>query len=321
MIRFLLSIIFMFFVASVFAKSPHGENFKMDCANCHITGSWEQLNPRLFNHNKTKFPLVGVHKSVECKVCHPTLEFAKAKTQCWECHKDMHQGTVGTDCGRCHTPKSWIVSSVKQIHQQTGFTLNGSHATADCNLCHKSASLLRFENIRTDCYSCHKDKYDATNHRADGFNTDCFHCHNMTGRTWSIAGSGFEHGLFPLSGGHNIACKVCHTTGEYKTKLSVECITCHKAKYDATSSPKHSAVGFSTDCRPCHSINSWTPSTFNHESYFPIKSGRHSGISCAQCHTTTGNYLKFSCVTSSCHGNAHHQNQGASGCYNCHKNG
>ena len=321
MSRFLLFIISFLVVTSVFAKSPHGDKFKMDCANCHITGSWEQLNPRLFNHNKTKFPLVGQHKSVECKVCHPTLEFAKAKKQCSECHTDRHEGTVGRDCERCHTPKSWIVTNVSRIHQQAGFTLNGSHATADCYQCHKSASLLRFENINKDCYSCHKDKYDATNHRADGFNTDCYHCHNMTGQNWSIKGGGFEHGLFPLSGGHNIDCKVCHKTGEYRTKLSTDCKTCHLDKYNATTSPKHTTAGFSTDCKPCHSINSWVPSTFDHESYFPIKSGRHSGISCTECHTTTTDYHKFTCVTSSCHGNAHHQSDGKDGCYRCHSRG
>jgi len=319
--RFLLFIISFFIVSSVLAKSPHGENFKMDCANCHITGNWEQLNPRIFNHNKTKFPLVGQHKSVECKICHPTLEFAKAKTQCAECHLDVHQGTVGADCERCHSPKSWIVPNVARIHQQAGFALSGSHATADCYRCHKSASLLRFENVKTDCYSCHKDKYDATNHRTDGFNTDCYHCHNMTGQTWSIIGGGFEHGLFPLTGGHNVACNLCHKTGEYKTKISADCKTCHIDKYNATTNPKHSTAGFSTDCQTCHSINAWTPSTFDHESYFPIKSGRHSGISCAQCHTTTGNYTKYSCVTSSCHGNAHHQNDGPTGCKRCHPRG
>ena len=223
--KFILLLISFFLIASVFAKSPHGEGLKTDCGACHNTNNWEQLNPRHFNHNKTRFPLIGQHKTVGCRACHPTLEFSKAKTQCNQCHMDMHEGTVGKDCDRCHTPKSWIVSNVKQIHQQAGFTLAGTHAVTDCNRCHKSASQLRFDNIRTDCYSCHKANYDATNHRADGFGTDCFPCHNMTGRDWSYSGKGFVHGTFPLTGAHNINCILCHKTGEYKTVSSSACKT------------------------------------------------------------------------------------------------
>lgn len=317
--RILFFIISLFVVTSVLAKSPHGEGFKMECANCHNTGDWKQLNTRSFNHNKTKFPLVGQHNSVECRKCHPTLVFDQAKTNCSECHKDMHGMTVGIDCGRCHTPKSWIVSNVKQIHQQAGFTLAGVHASIDCNLCHKSASLLHFENIKTDCYSCHKANYDATNHKSDGFGTDCFNCHNMTGQSWSILGKGFEHGLFPLTGGHNIDCNLCHVTKEYRTKLSTDCKNCHIAKYNATTNPVHTLAGFSTDCQTCHTINNWTQSTFNHSSYFPL-TGNHN-VSCTTCHTNSANYKVFNCVTAGCHRNAHNQDRGPAGCYSCHPNG
>lgn len=326
MSRFLLLLISVLIVTSAFAKSPHGEGFKIDCAVCHNTVNWEQLNPRQFNHNKTKFPLVGIHKSVECRKCHPTLEFSKAKKQCDECHLDIHQGTVSKDCERCHTPKSWIVPNVKQIHQQIGFALVGAHASADCNRCHKSASLLRFDNIQTDCYSCHKDKYYATTqpkHQSAGFDKDCFRCHNMTGRDWSSIGKGFEHGFFPLTGGHqNLDCftSKCHSNGVYKGLLST-CVSCHLDKYNATKNPAHAAAGFSKDCQICHSIDNWTPATFDHEKYFPIKSGKHSGISCAECHSKSGDYSTPNCVTSSCHGNAHNQSQGSKGCYRCHPRG
>jgi hypothetical protein len=319
MYRYLLIFISSFLVTTVLAKSPHGEGFKIECSNCHITSNWEQLNPRKFNHNKTRFPLVGQHNTVECRKCHPTLEFAKAKKECVNCHTDMHEGTVGQDCERCHIPKSWIVSNVKQIHQQAGFILVGSHATIDCNLCHKSASLLRFENIRTDCYFCHKANYDATNHKADGFGTDCFTCHNMTGQSWSILGNGFEHGLFPLTGGHNIACIKCHITGEYRTKLSTACVNCHLSTYKSTTNPNHVTANFPTTCEACHTTTNWTTSTFNHSSYFPITSGNHN-VNCTICHTNSANYKIFTCLTASCHRNAHNQNQGSNGCYSCHPN-
>jgi hypothetical protein len=275
-----------------------------------------------FNHNKTNFPLVGQHKNIGCKRCHPTLEFSKAKSKCSNCHADMHQQTVGQDCERCHSTKSWIVNNIKQIHQQVGFALFGSHATADCNRCHISASLLRFENIQTDCYSCHKDKYYATtkpSHQSVGFDKDCFRCHNMTGRDWSYNGRGFEHGILPLTGGHNIDCILCHKTGEYASKLSPACVTCHLAKYNATTNPNHVSAKFPTTCETCHTTNNWTTSTFDHSSYFPITSGNHN-VSCAICHTNPANYTGFTCVTASCHKTAHNQNQGSAGCYSCHRN-
>lgn len=311
-------------------KSPHGQNLKINCTDCHVTENWNKTKTGIFNHNKTKYPLVGQHKAVDCRKCHTSLEFSQAKMDCNACHKDVHQGTVGQDCARCHTSNTWIVNNVKKIHQQRGFALVGAHAVADCARCHTSASMLRFDNINTDCYACHKVQYDGTNHRADGYSTDCFTCHNMTGKNWSYSGNGFEHGFFVLTGGHRINCIQCHKTGEYKTKISADCVSCHLDKYNATKNPKHSTSGFSKDCATCHSIKSWVPATFNHEDYFPIKSGKHSGIGCATCHTNASNYSTFSCTDchehsksrmDSKHDDVRNYAWVSANCYACHPKG
>jgi len=303
-----LTILTVIFATNILAvKSPHGQKFKINCTDCHVTENWNKRKTGVFNHNTTKFPLVGQHKTVDCRKCHTSMDFSQSKMDCNACHTDIHQGTVGQDCARCHTSNSWIVNNVRQIHQQRGFALVGAHAVADCARCHKSASTLRFDNINTDCYACHKEQYDGTrglqenDHFAQGYGTDCFTCHNMTGQDWSYSGKGYEHGFFVLTGGHRINCIECHKTGEYKTKISSACITCHLDKYNATTNPNHSTSGFSKNCELCHSINSWVPATFDHEDFFPIKSGKHSGITCVECHTNASNYSAFSCTTN-CHG-------------------
>ena len=327
-------ILFSLMIFSSLSATPktHGEKFNIDCATCHNSESWKVNNDMAkFDHNKTNFPLHGQHKTVSCKKCHQSLVFSEAKTECSECHVDIHQGTVGRDCDRCHTTNSWIVNNIRQIHQQAGFPLVGSHAAADCNRCHTSSSQLRFYNLRTDCYTCHSDKYNGTNHRADGYGTDCATCHKVSSQEWS--GTGFDHGFFPLSGGHsNLNCESCHTNGT-KKGLNTDCKSCHLDNYNATTNPPHASSNFSTDCKTCHTINAWKPASFNHDSqYFPIYSGKHKGqwSNCNECHTNTANYAQFTCTN--CHEHnkssmdAKHREErsyvyNSVNCYSCHPRG
>lgn len=302
--RLILLIVFVFGVTSTFAisqKSPHGDKFKIECTTCHTTDNWTKIKENGFNHNKTHFPLVGQHKTVSCRKCHISLEFSKAKTQCSSCHTDIHEGTVGNDCERCHKSNSWIVTNIKQIHQQQGFALVGAHATIDCNRCHKSASLLRFDNIRSDCYACHQYNYDATtkpNHKAVGFGTDCQRCHSMIGQDWTSIGKGFDHGFFPLTGGHNIECGSCHIDNDYTVKLSPICTSCHgltgaqKAK-----SPAHTTKFLSYSCGDCHTLQGWAAGVKfeQHESFGRIYSGTHKGkwTACTDCHYNDADYKSY----------------------------
>lgn len=301
---------------AVIPKSPHGAKLKIDCIVCHTTDNFKNVKQDGFNHKKTNFPLVGQHKTIDCLKCHSTLVFSAASTECSSCHTDIHQETVGLDCARCHKPNSWLVSNVKQIHQQKGFVLLGGHATADCNRCHTSASKLRFDNIRSDCYACHQIQYETTikpNHRSAGFGIDCERCHNMIGQSWSFKGKGFDHGFFPLTGRHATAqCYSCHTNsnGEYNfsTKLPTNCsaIECHgggKLNMANRKSPAHKSKFMSYDCSACHSTQDWESSVkfSQHDgSWGKIYSGEHKGKwgSCTDCHSNDANY-KATC--NKCH--------------------
>jgi len=314
------------FLIGLFTKSPHGENFKVSCSVCHSANNWK-LDKAIysFNHATTKLPLVGQHVSVDCKMCHPTLVFAEAKTGCVDCHKDVHETSVGFDCNRCHTPNSWLVNNATQLHQLSRFPLVGVHAAVDCYKCHKTESLLNFKVIGVECNNCHNDLYLATtqpNHVAVGYSTQCNDCHTLFAKTWNGAGS--NHSFFPLTQGHAIAdCLKCHTTGTFG-KISTACISCHQTDFNSASNPNHQAAQFSTNCSTCHSTApGWKPATFDH-SVFPLTQG-HANVDCLKCHTN-GNYTNIPTTCISCHqtdfNNAsspsHQSNQFSTNCTTCH---
>jgi hypothetical protein len=72
----------------------HGEDFVQngvtDCKRCHVSENWY---PKLFDHDLTRFPLVGEHVKVECKQCHKAgddgrvASFKVQRFECADCHK------------------------------------------------------------------------------------------------------------------------------------------------------------------------------------------------------------------------------------------
>jgi len=279
-------------------QSPHGNTLSTKCDVCHTTGGWTKIKTDSFNHDQTGFPLVGQHQTVKCKSCHTDLVFSTAKKDCNACHKDVHQGTVGQDCKRCHKESSWVVSNISQIHEQTRFPLRDSHKQVDCNKCHKSASLLRFDPMKSECVDCHLADYNSNpTHVSNNFSKECVLCH--TGKNWQS--STFDHNTtsFPLTGRHQtVECKKCHQNGYLNT--SSECVSCHLANYNATTKPNHLLAKISTDCKECHNTNDWLPAKFNHDinTSFPLTGG-HKGLDCIKCHASGYNNTSTECV--SCH--------------------
>ncbi len=109
----------------LYAQSPHGKELTMACADCHNPKGWKlEAGTYSFTHDKTQFPLVGMHQDVNCRLCHPSLVFSEAETECVSCHTDMHYQTVGMECERCHTPKSWLVENINEIHHKAGSLLS-----------------------------------------------------------------------------------------------------------------------------------------------------------------------------------------------------
>lgn len=341
-----LIVCFLFSVNLPAQKSPHGNSFRANCDDCHTTNNWKvDIKTLVFDHDVTKFPLVGQHKDVSCMSCHKSLEFGNTLKECSSCHIDIHEQTVGNNCQRCHTPNSWIVTNITQLHQQSRFPLIGPHTTADCRDCHTNfaspalptTSLLRFDPMGIDCYDCHKNNYlmsTKPNHVKSNYSTNCTECHNINAFSWT--GAGINHNFFPLEGGHAINdCKTCHTSGIFE-KIPPECASCHQSDYTTTTKPNHTTLGFNTNCKDCHSLNpGWKPANYrDHDSRsFPIYSGKHEGEweNCSDCHTNPGNYTIFSCID--CHehsnksrvDNKHDDVNGyeysSTACYTCHPTG
>lgn len=85
-------------------SSCHGTKHdrKMKCDRCHTTRSWRPIKP--IQHS-SKYPLVGLHRYVECESCHKRLVFRGTANDCDSCHAAESHGMP--KCERCHTPVSW----------------------------------------------------------------------------------------------------------------------------------------------------------------------------------------------------------------------
>jgi hypothetical protein len=125
----------------------------------------------------------------------------------------------------------------------------------------------------------------------------------------------------------------------------VRCDGCHQKDYDRTATDpalmNHLTSGFSTDCRGCHGTWRFANAAFPaHEACFAIRSGRHAGITCRNCHTggipayvsgqpltcnpTPPGVAPADCMH--CHGDQAAAHQGVAGylpsnprCYECHR--
>ena len=321
----LIILLFLRFLP-IIAQSPHGDELKIDCAQCHNPDSWLMNYETIqFDHDITDFKLEGAHDQTNCIECHSTLIFNEAPSQCISCHDDVHSMSVGNDCVRCHTSQTWLVDNIPELHEENGFPLIGAHSTLSCVDCHLSETNLRFDRIGNECINCHKQDYVNTqspNHLESGFSMNCIDCHSPLGISWDT--DVVNHEFFPLTLGHDIQdCNQCHTTGNY-SDASSECVTCHQNDYNNTANPNHSSAGFPDDCVLCHTTDpGWTPATIDN-AFFPLTLA-HDIQDCNQCHTT-GNYSDASAECVTCHQNDYdnttnpnHSSAGFStDCVSCH---
>jgi len=287
------------------AKNPHG-NITIPCENCHTFTSWKPIRrvPE-FDHNKTSYPLRGMHQKVECTECHVKLVFSDVGTKCADCHADIHRRQMGADCEQCHTVQGWDVSIQAIQNHQNRFPLIGAHAAVDCDSCHTGAATGQFQGLSTQCYSCHARDFQSTtnpNHVSGQFSTTCQLCHSVN----SWLGASFDHSLtgFPLTGAHlTVACASCHVNNNYSlTSANTACSACHMPDFQSTTNPNHVAGGFATTCQTCHTTTAWQPANFDHNATgFPL-TGAHVSVACASCHVNNNyNLTAANAVCSACH--------------------
>lgn len=123
------------------------------CEQCHGAASWRRIAS--FDHDVTRFPLIGRHAIVPCEECHRTQAFKGTPIACVSCHRDEHhEGRLTPSCGLCHNPNSW--ARWRFDHDtQTRFQLTGAHRALDCKACHVTKNVAKI-TLPTDCYSCHR---------------------------------------------------------------------------------------------------------------------------------------------------------------------
>ena len=138
-----------------------------NCQSCHNSERWSAIS---FNHDKTKFQLLGKHLKAACNNCHydkkvseeKNIIFSSLKADCETCHNDNHFGQFRindkSDCVRCHTFENW--KPEKFDHNKTRFKLEGAHLKAECSRCHKVNDknekpfvIYKIEDFR--CVVCH----------------------------------------------------------------------------------------------------------------------------------------------------------------------
>jgi len=161
------------------ADDVHAGQLGEDCAGCHSVSAFSR--DVFFDHELTRFPLLGMHSAVACEECHATQRFRDAGTACASCHRgdDAHDGGLGRSCETCHNPNAWAVWHFDH-DTQTAFALHGSHEGLACSSCH-SRAVAGKASASSQCESCHA-RDDA--HRGS-FGRDCGLCHGD--RAWKPA--------------------------------------------------------------------------------------------------------------------------------------
>ena len=147
-------------------KGSEGKN----CEKCHSETTWKVKD---FDHNKTKFALLGKHISVECKKCHDKGSFKEAKSDCWSCHKkdDVHKQRLGTLCADCHNARDWKIWDYDHT-KRANYKLEGGHSKVACEDCHTRIFTGKVFASRS-CVSCHADD----DIHEGGFGQQCERCH------------------------------------------------------------------------------------------------------------------------------------------------
>ena len=273
----------------------HRGQFPPDCTACHTTVHWRPASG--FDHERTRFPLTGRHRSVGCVRCHPPLPgegpAAKARLYagvdfqvCSDCHQDPHGGRLGPNCVGCHTTVGWREVDVKTFdHDRTRYPLRGRHARLRCRQCHYGD---RKRPAFTACNDCHADAHGS---QALGklHLLRCEDCHDVQGfRPANFTFERHARTAYPLRGAHQaVPCDLCHRTESAEAGMPVNLAPPHQGCLDCHADPhRGQAARFAGEagCTQCHVQDSWAQVSFDHGLTAFQLTGRHLLIPCRACH-------------------------------------
>lgn len=303
---------------------PHAGRFAGACSKCHVTTGFTVIDRGTFDHDRTRFPLRGLHAQVACAKCHD-VPGQKSKdppfATCTACHADPHAGAATlagapADCNACHTEAGFKVAAFTVAqHGRTKYPLVGKHADVACEDCHRknppgvpaaqlgSAGILMRPSFAR-CLDCHSDDHGGQLAvRSD--KGDCAACHTVAGwkpSTFTVAAHASLR--LRLDGRHaEIPCAACH--GPKRTGLTalpasmtlgkagvafhlteLDCVSCHVDPHQGRFSAK-GARPVPDGCLGCHTTAGYRPSTIDvaaHNRYTFKLEGAHRAVPCVGCH-------------------------------------
>ena len=312
-------------------RDPHRGRLGGECRTCHVTGGWERVDRTRFDHDRTRFPLRGRHRSASCDGCHRGGSLRTAGFErCDSCHADVHLGQFrrradGGDCSACHDSAGFQPARFTvEDHQRTSYPLVGSHRAVPCIDCHRpvpaavlspgtpppagspAAEVRRFRFASSDCLACHQDPHagDAAPYLGS---EGCLACHRIS--TWKEVAFDHSRTGWVLEGRHReLGCPACHATAESERVLvrlkglSTACASCHR--------DPHLAQFGAAGCTDCHHAGNWKAAGFDHDrdARFRLE-GAHRRVECAGCHPLQQRdgvlfvrYKPLGLACSDCHG-------------------
>ncbi len=316
----------------------HQGTLAKNCTDCHNYNGWTPA-PK-FDHNRADFKLKGAHTKVDCAKCHKETQRNNRKyrefrgiafSNCSSCHKDAHNGSFGWNCKKCHNESGWdrLNRGVSFDHDQTAFPLEQMHAAVDCRKCHTSGHYAR--PVKHDyCKNCHTD-YHRQQFTRKNPSADCRNCHTASFPfSFTLYGvDEHQQSDFKLKGAHLATpCFVCHQQdNRWEFDLpGTCCVDCHgnihRGKLDEKYYPNQ-------DCTQCHNPGRWADVRFDHSLTGWKLEGRHSEISCRECHfekeagsdTIIQHSQSLSTDCTRCHDNVHgtqFEQNGVTDCKRCH---
>jgi hypothetical protein len=237
----------------------HNGAFGRNCTQCHTTSDWHTILKTAEDfgfHDKTGFPLRGMHADVACKQCHGPFPRQKAvfkglkHGRCADCHVDAHVGQLDKDkagvvaCETCHTVGGFVPVLFDVVaHAKTSFPLEGAHQAVACGACHTADDKLprRLPTVVRARLESQRRRVLVSDARLE----------------------------FP---------QLKHV-GEPST-TPVRCEGCHDNPHQDQFDQQIAKQG----CNACHQQSSFRDETFRHDdSRFPL-TGRHKVVACGSCH-------------------------------------
>jgi hypothetical protein len=154
------------------SEDPHGGKLSGNCDACHGQQAWR--TGLTFDHDLTRYPLLGMHRVVGCAQCHTTLIYSGAPAGCNDCHAhdDVHKGGLGKQCDSCHSANGWPLWQFDHA-KETHFPLKGAHAKLLCADCHHVPPGTA--KTPSACASCHR----KDDRHLGQFGARCDQCHGV----------------------------------------------------------------------------------------------------------------------------------------------